>query len=270
MYCEVMGERIFYDRAGDRTATHKLLFVHGASSYASFWLPVMARLGQMGGVEGILLDLPGHYRSSGEARTSVSDYAQFLHEFVQVITRLHPDLGGRITYVGHSMGGAIGQELAISQPDWLDKLILLNTAAKLSVPEEFLQRLAKGQYDAEYFLGRGFASGAPERLRQSLFKHQAVSITASYHDFLAAARFDRTHDVHKIGARTLILCGAEDHIVPQDGPSHLHAEIADSVLMTVPGTGHFLPLEDPRMVARAIRDIVISGMVESELLLRIQ
>ncbi|MCL6632563.1 MAG: alpha/beta hydrolase [Alicyclobacillus herbarius] len=270
MYCEVQGERIFYDRTGDKSGPYKLLFVHGASSYASFWLPVMARLAQMGDVEGILLDLPGHYRSSGEARTRVGDYASFIRDFVQVITRLHPDLGQRFIYVGHSMGGAIGQELAIDRPDWLDGLVLLNTAAKLSVPNTFLQRLAHGDYDAEYFLGRGFAAGAPERLRKSLFKNQAVSVEASYHDFLAAAQFDRTKDVHHIDTRTLILCGAEDHIVDPAGPMFLHQEIADSVLMTIPGSGHFLPLEDPRMVARAVHDFAVSGIVESEQLLRIQ
>jgi 3-oxoadipate enol-lactonase len=270
MYIDVQGERIFYDRSGDKTAPHKLLFVHGASSYASFWLPVLARLTQIGEVEGIILDLPGHYRSQGVARTSIAEYAAFIERFVATLMTVHPDLGRTFTYVGHSMGGAIGQELAIQAPDWLDGLVLLNTASKLSVPDAFLERLAHGEYDAEYFLGRGFAAGASERLKQSLFKNNAVSIESSYHDFLAAAHFDRQQDVARIRARTLILCGAEDHIVDPDGPRRMHQAIPDSILMTVPDTGHFLPLEDPRMVARAIHDFVVNGMVESEQLLRIQ
>ncbi|MCL6634138.1 MAG: hypothetical protein K6T63_16160 [Alicyclobacillus herbarius] len=50
----------------------------------------------------------------------------------------------------------------------------------------------------------------------------------------------------------------------------MHKAIPDSILMTIPDTGHFLPLEAPRMVARAIHDFVVNGMVEAEQLLRIQ
>ncbi|MCL6634137.1 MAG: hypothetical protein K6T63_16155 [Alicyclobacillus herbarius] len=96
------------------------------------------------------------------------------------------------------MGGAIGQELAIQAPDWLNGLVLLNTASKLNVPEAFLDRLAYGEYNAEYFLGQGVAAGTSEKLRQSLFKNNAVSIESSYHDFLAAAHFDRRQDVAQI------------------------------------------------------------------------
>ncbi|WP_273369278.1 alpha/beta fold hydrolase [Alicyclobacillus herbarius] len=71
-------------------------------------------------------------------------------------------------------------------------------------------------------------------------------------------------------AHTLILCGAEDHIVDPDDPHQMHKAIPDSILMTIPDTGHFLPLEAPRMVARAIHDFVVNGMVEAEQLLRIQ
>lgn len=46
-----------------------------------------------------------------------------------------------ITFVGHSIGGLVGQGLAAREPDLLRGLVLMNTAAKISTHEFWTQRI---------------------------------------------------------------------------------------------------------------------------------
>ncbi len=42
------------------------------------------------------------------------------------------DLSG-VTLIGHSLGGAVALSLALQRPEWLDRIILVGTGARLRV-----------------------------------------------------------------------------------------------------------------------------------------
>jgi len=82
------------------------------------------------------LDLPGHGRSAGEGRASVDAYAGSLQAFLEALALT------RAILVGHSMGGAIVQLLALEDSSMVGGLILVGTGARLRVLPSLLDGLA--------------------------------------------------------------------------------------------------------------------------------
>ncbi|MCF8564106.1 alpha/beta hydrolase [Alicyclobacillus tolerans] len=247
MFCTVQGEKVFYEHIGNADSEVKLLFVHGASSYGMFWLPLIARLRSY---DCIVLDLPGHYRSLGQSKSEISEYAVWMEEFA---AQLGVD---SLTYVGHSLGGAIGIELALAKAPWLKSLVLLNTAGKLDVSADFLDKLSKGVYNEAYFIEQGFGSAAKASLKRVVSQNTRVDTRSSYRDFLAASKFNRQKDVSRITLPTLIIAGEQDKVTPPVGSVALNESIAQSRLVVISNSGHFTPLENAREVSLEIRDFL--------------
>jgi 3-oxoadipate enol-lactonase len=68
-----------------------------------------------------------------------------------------------------------------------------------------------------------------------------------------AVRVDRVVPrVAEITAPTLVICGADDTATPLPRSEELHAAIAGSELVVIPGAGHHSALERPQPVAAAI------------------
>lgn len=63
----------------------------------------------------------------------------------------------------------------------------------------------------------------------------------------------------QIKAPTLLIAGEEDH-TNGSGIQHareVHAAITGSRLLTVPGAGHSLVIEQPEIVSDAVRDFIL-------------
>jgi pimeloyl-ACP methyl ester carboxylesterase len=63
---------------------------------------------------------------------------------------------------------------------------------------------------------------------------------------------DSSEELHKIKARTLIVWGDKDGIVPRSDQETLLEQIADSRLVVYPGAGHALYWEEPARFASDI------------------
>src|SRR5712691_1065858 len=103
----VSGRTLRYVETG--SGAPAVIFVHGAGGGWGTWtrqLEGMADASRM-----IALDLPGHGASSGDGCGTVPDYAAVVQEFIRALGC------GPIVLVGHSMGGAISQTLALDAPD---------------------------------------------------------------------------------------------------------------------------------------------------------
>src|SRR5262249_60897529 len=85
------------------------------------------------------LDLPGHGRSGGSIPKRIDDAAAVVAGFLDAL-RLP-----RVVIGGHSMGGAIAQQLALSYPERVAGLILIGTGARLRVLPRLLDLLATNQ-----------------------------------------------------------------------------------------------------------------------------
>ena len=61
-------------------------------------------------------------------------------------------------------------------------------------------------------------------------------------------------DLGRIAQPALILVGSEDRLTPPKYAQYLADHLEQATLVTVPGAGHYLPVEAPEAVARAIRE----------------
>ncbi len=258
-YTVVAGERLFYALVeGDPTHKRNLILVHGAGGDHTHW---PAELRRLPGVNIYALDLPGHGRSGGQGRTSVTDYADSVHLFAQTL-RL-----GRATVVGHSMGGAIAQTLALRQPSWLDRVVLIGTGARLRVHTLILEGLrlastgdlspgaSKANFEATMDTICQWAYG-PSTNQQILRKGRqqllGVDPTVIYGDYNACNNFDVMDQVTGIKLPTLIIVGSADQMTPPKYSQYLYDQISGSQLVEIKDGGHMMAIEKPSEVAQAV------------------
>lgn len=254
-HIDVKGESIYYNANIKNPKFKTLIMVHGAGSQADSWAFVTPKL--QGDFNYITLDLPGHYRSGGEARTSINDDADFINDFVKAIQKKY-DLKNDFTYVGHSLGGAIGIELGTRHYDWLKSLVLVTTESDFThaVSQQFLDDLKNGQLDLSFYQ-LGFSPSTPSVYYNALVSRlNLVSLEATYHDFYATSQFNDTDKLHKINKDTLIISADDDRIMTPNAAQVLHDGIEHNTWLKVPKAGHFIIMEQPSAVANAISSFV--------------
>lgn len=254
-YVDVKGEKIYVNAVIKNPKFKTLILVHGAGSQADSWGFVTSKF--TGNFNYIALDLPGHYRSGGEARTSIDDDADFINHFVKAIQKKY-HLKNDFTYVGHSLGGAIGIEVGTRNYDWLKSLVLVTTSSDFThvLTPEFLENLKNGQMDLSFYKN-GFSPATPPAYYDALVSRLGtVSIETTYKDFYSTSSFNDTKKLHKIHKKTLIISANDDIIMPPNASQILHDGIKHSTWVKVPNAGHFVIMEQPTAVANAIQDFV--------------
>jgi len=258
-YAVVAGERLFYALVeGDSSRKRNVILVHGAGGDHTHWPAELRRLPD---TNVCALDLPGHGRSDGQGRTSVADYADSVHLFAQAL-RLE-----RASVVGHSMGGAIAQTLALRQPSWLDRVVLVGTGARLRVHTLILEGLrAASTGDLSSGVSKSnFATTidticqwayGPSTNQQILRKgrQQLLSVdpTVMYRDYNACNNFDVMDQVTVIKLPTLIIVGSADQMTPPKYGQYLQSQIPGSQLVEIKDGGHMMAIEKPTEVAQAV------------------
>jgi pimeloyl-ACP methyl ester carboxylesterase len=177
--------------------------------------------------------------------------------------------------MGHSMGGFIAQELALSHADKVSKLILSSTnfggphhvpvtpeamAVLSDMTSDPITRFKNGLVVST---APGFADKHPEIIQEWLEWRMANPLDlAGYQAQMAiglgliseAASFE--HRLTEIHIPTLILFGAHDKVVPPANAELLAAKIHDSKVVILPDAGHFFPMEVPQAAAQVIIDFV--------------
>lgn len=131
--------------AGDEA----VVFVHGLGGSIGHWREILERLPKE--YHAYALDLRGYGQSERPGSYQLT-------EFVEDIYAFSWELGiGRLTYVGHSMGGKIGYQFALDHPDVLKALVLLAPSpAHVYLPPDQLAAMIEGVKSA---------FGSPEKLR---------------------------------------------------------------------------------------------------------
>lgn len=231
-------------------AQQPLVFIHGSGDSARVWDDVIARLGEF---VTVALDLPGHGALAGAPLPSV-DVAAYAEWLQLELTRRGIE---RSTLIGHSLGGAIVMQLALTAPSSVGRLILVGTGARLRVAPEFLQ-MAQSAGDAETShtpaITRVGFSDAHIALADAYDAGRAQTAPgALFHDLTACNQFDVIADLDRIAQPTLIIVGAEDRMTPPKFSVFLQSHIAGSELVVIPAAGHYAQIEDPQRVADALR-----------------
>jgi pimeloyl-ACP methyl ester carboxylesterase len=242
---------LFYVFRLSEGSQETLLFIHGAGGTHRHWGEQLAGLG---GVNRYAVDLPGHGRSEGEGRTSIGGYAEVI---LQLLDALGVD---KVCLVGHSMGGAISQYLALEHHSRVDRLVLVGTGARLRVLPSLLEMmLADFPSTGEMMLSWAYGSESPQELldlaRQEWLENDPPVV---HDDFAACDVFDVMGRLGEIRCPALVLCGEEDKLTPLKYAHHLRDNIPGATLTIVPGAGHMVMMEQPERVNRAIVEFLAS------------
>jgi 3-oxoadipate enol-lactonase len=199
-------------------------------------------------------------RDSGDTRNPATPYG--LGELADDAAALIANLGYERAHVfGTSLGGAIAQVLAARHPERVDRLVLSSTfrvgTPPLAINPEVFPKLAAlrsglpgtASEIARYFFPDDFIARRPEVVgifsgnrRDEAQKQRRAEILGRPIEV----------DLGAITAPTLVMVGAEDHLIPPAHTLSLAREIGNARTATLPGLGHVGTIQDPAAVAREV------------------
>ena len=215
-----------------------LVMIHGAGGNSQIWQNQTRPLRKS--INTFALDLPGHGESTDKAKSDLDEYAQWFVEVIKSVFDEPPFL------MGHSMGGAIVQKVALSDPDLIKGIILVGTGPRLQVAPMFLEGLQKNFEEiVDTIIGFAYASGTDPRLIKEgakLMKEPGADVV--HGDFSACNRFDVQNQITEINLPCLILCGDEDKLTPPALSRKLNESISKSRMEILPDAGHMAMIEN--------------------------
>jgi pimeloyl-ACP methyl ester carboxylesterase len=243
------GTLWFADYRANPAATPTLM-IHGAGgSYLHF--PLAMR--HLPSANAVVPDLAAHGHNVGAPRTTVREHAD---DMIALLDALHIE---RAVILGHSMGGAIAQTLALEYPARVRGLVLIGTGAKLGVHPDLLNGLvgemrAVSASVAETVTLWSWGSNADPRLRDDLGYGVLVSTPPPvlYADYSACNAFDIRARLADIHAPTLVIGGTADQMTPHKFSVYLRDTLPHAELVTIENGGHMMALEQPRAVTAAV------------------
>ncbi len=244
------GFRMYYEVAG---AGRPLLFVHGGlgggHGSATFRQHQMAALAQQ--VEVIAFDR----RAAGQSETPASGYsfAGFLDDIGALLDHLGHE---RVVLMGHSAGGPLVLQYALTHPGRVRALILGSTATQtVRVPEELASLIT--------FLGTDGLTQLQGMLSQQGDAAAANPALAPFVNFGGVLQTYLAYHLHgdpiaerlgEITVPTLILHGTADEEVAFTEAERLHAGLPSSSLVSFEDGPHAIMVTH----AEAYRDAIIA------------
>lgn len=225
-----------------------MILIHGAGGNHLTWPPQIRRLA---GENVYALDLPGHGGSEGAGRHSIDEYAEDVISFMESLSIPAAVL------VGVSMGSAVVLTLALKYSEKIKGLVLLGGGAKMRVASSILEAVGEANTFAsavKMINTNCFSANAPQSLVKLSEKNMMkMRPSVLLGDFQACNEFDMTDQLHKINIPVLVVCGAEDAMMPMKFSKSLHEEIANSQFQVLENAGHMVMLEQPELTADLLK-----------------
>jgi pimeloyl-ACP methyl ester carboxylesterase len=210
------------------------------------------------------------YDHRGQGQTGVTDRGYDLDTLTDdAVEIIDTFAAAPCHFVGLSMGGFVGQRLAVRHPDLLRSLVMLNTSADPEPPENLLKYRMLGLIgrwlSLKLIIGRVMPimfgetfmsdpSRAPQRMywRQHIVNNDPKGIYRALMD--SVVKRDGMYDeLHTMTTPTLILAGEEDVATVPAKSERMHERIPNSKLVMIPGAGHSSSVEQPERVNAEIR-----------------
>jgi 2-hydroxymuconate-semialdehyde hydrolase len=260
--CTVSGNTIAYLHSG---SGEPVLLVHGITTYSFIWRRIIPSLAA--DYEVLAIDLLGCGDSDKPLTVpcGIKDQAEWLREFAASlgIRKFH--------FVGHDLGGGMGQILAVRFPSLLYDLTMINTvgydywpvqpiiAMRTPVFRQFLIAamdigafgliVKRGLYHKERF--------TPELM--DLFMKPMLK-PGGRRAFLHFAKclnnqdlMDIEKELRELAVPVLIIRGDADPYLRAEISEKLHREIPGSVLIRIPTGGHFIQEDEPEQLVQAMK-----------------
>lgn len=255
------GAGLWYSDSGGNG--RPVLCHHGYMGSHDIWLPMVERLATQ--ARWVLMDA----RGAGDSERSSGGYT--VDQTMDDVIAVADDAGlDRFTYVGHSMGGALGYRLALEHADRIERLVLVCAAPPRSFqgpPPPALARVVDAwqAQDAEAMFEALAAGqpGPPDQAEMEARAARALSVSAGHVEELAASMkaFDVLDLLKELAQPAMIIIGGAD---PALGPNlEAYLQLPNAGLSVLDGVGHVPSVEAPdrfaAVLARFLRDGVLTA-----------
>jgi len=240
------GIKINYEISGKKDGPVVILS-HSLASSLKMWEPQMEMLRSHFRV--LRYDTRGH----GQSQTTQAPYTLELlgEDAIGLLDTLGIE---KVHWVGLSMGGMIGQSIALNHPHLLLSLSLCDTGAV--VPTE-MQPIWDERIEGVQKIGmKSQLETTMERwFTPSYLQLNSPMFTLIKEEFLATPpggyigcasgirRLNYLERLHKINLPTLIIVGEDDPATPVSGSEAIHERIRNSKLVILPSARHLSNVE---------------------------
>ena len=237
-----------------------ILLLHGLGADGESWGLQFVDLAAAG-FRPLAVDLPGFGRSAAPHGRWTLRLA------AAAVVDLLRELGySRVDVVGHSLGGAVAQTLALDFPDLVRSLTLVNTFACLRprtwsetryLMRRFVVANLRGvRHQAGAVAWRVFPRADQAALRDLLIQKILAADPAVYRAAMRElALFDSRPRLATITAPVLIITGAEDTTVALKNQREL-AAIPGARQVIVPGANHAITIDQPQRFNQELLDFL--------------
>lgn len=206
------------------------------------------------------------HRGHGGSDAPASLYS--MEELAEDAARLVRELNcGPVVWIGLSMGGMVGQELAIRHPELVSALVVANSTS--AYPDEvraaWQQRIstvqAKGiEAIADAVMERYFHAQYREEKAASVASFRKRLVTTDAEGYMgccnAVGTVDTTARLSQVKAPTLVIAGALDQGAPVSMSETMVAQIPGAKLVVIDDASHLAVAEQPLAFEKAVGEFL--------------
>lgn len=255
MLQEIRGKTLSVEKQG---AGDPVVLLHGLGSTANVWEPAVRSLADKFTM--LRFDLEGAGRSPCAGALSIDGWVA---DLAAILDRNGIEAA---RFVGHSLGTLVLQHFAARHPERVLKLAFLgvNRAPPEARRQAVRERAAKVRAEGLEAIADAVVKGglSPHTLaekpeivafvRELLLRQDAEGYARSCEAMAASVAVDP----QAIRCPVLVIAGADDAVSPPANGEGLARELPQATFILIEKCGHWLPIEQPAAVNRALREFL--------------
>jgi len=252
--------KLFYNKYGE--SGPPLIILHGLLGANGNW-HTLSRTAFRKIAQVYTVDQRNHGRSPHADQIDYSTLAADLRTFIDRHELAPADL------LGHSMGGKTAMQAALSYPDRVNRLIVVDMAPRAYPPEhtdllDALARIDPEDYESRDAIDDALADDVPSwRIRQFLLKNldydgetyawkmNLDAIRTHYDDITAAIPAGATFE-----GPTLFIRGGESEYIADADLEGIRERFPTAELVTIDDAGHWVHADAPEAFAQVVVDFL--------------
>ena len=287
-YADVNGMRLHYVSV---VAGKLVMFVHGFPEFWAEWENQLTTIGK--DYQAVAPDMRGYNLSSKPA--DVENY--HVKDLIEDLRALAEYLGhAKFIMVAHDWGGAVAWSFAMRYPDWLEKLIIINSPHPAIFARELLHNPAQqkaSEYmltfrkpEAEQILSENNYAGLMQALFQFGSKWEMTeeirlkyieawsrpgALTGGLNYYRVSPLYPPTsksdeekikgilnlpHEMLEVKVPTLVIWGEQDQALLTGNLEGLGEYVSDLTIKRIPDGSHWVSHEQPDLINSLIREFI--------------
>lgn len=251
------------DHRGDPATP--VVLIHGIADSALTWAFVLRALAGVGPV--YALDMPGFGQSGhphGRRYATITEQVEVVAELVR------EQIGRPAILVGNSMGGWVSARLALTYPELVRGVVLLDPGGALlegrASWDPFVSTVSVADLRTVRAIYRQMFGRVPPALylaqlsfqdlfmRESVREFIAASVTAADSGDPQAAGFFMPTDLQGLTVPTTLIWGDRDTFLPKGSFEFFRDNLPGATIHVLKDVGHLPQREAPRAVIRIVRE----------------